>query len=160
MLYGNHMTDENPFGLGFGPGYTGSSVNWLNDEFDLSAYAGSQILLRFHYVTDGNFYGEGFCLDQLVIPEIDLDDDGSDGNGWISNGFVLTDNLAAQDYFIYIIQNKKEVTSIRKVDVMSGGYVEFNVSGLLDSDRTTMVVGSLSPNSIQQASYLLTGTRN
>ena len=160
MLYGNHMTDENPFGLGFGPGYTGSSVNWLNDEFDLSAYAGSQILLRFHYVTDGNFYGEGFCLDQLVIPEIDLYDDGSDENGWISNGFILTDNLTAQDYFIYIIQNKNEATSIRKVDVMSGGYVEFNVSGLLDSDRTTMVVGSLSPNSIQQASYLLTGTRN
>ena len=111
-------------------------------------------------MTDGNFYGEGFCLDQIVIPEIDLDDDGSDGNGWISNGFVLTDNLAAQDYFIYIIQNKKEVTSIRKVDVMSGGYVEFNVSGLLDSDRTTMVIGSLSPNSIQQASYVLAGTSN
>ena len=43
---------------------------------------------------------------------------------------------------------------------MSGGYVEFNVSGLLDSDRTTIVIGSLSPNSIQQASYVLAGTSN
>ena len=158
ILSGNLTTDENPFGLSFGPGYTGSSNDWLTDKFDLSAYAGSQVLLRFHYVTDSNYYGEGFCLDELVIPEIDLYYDGSDETGWISEGFLWTDNFTPQDYFIYVIQKNDYGTSIREVDVNSGGHVEFDISGLLDANGTTLVIGSLSPNSTQETQYVLTAS--
>lgn len=160
ILSGNLTTNENPFGLGFGPGYTGSSNDWLNDQFDLSTYVGDQVLLRFQYVTDSNLYGEGFCLDELDIPEIGLYYDGSDETGWISEGFVWTDNFTPQDYFIYVIQSKNDGASIRKVDVPSGGYVEFDIVGLLEANRTTIVIGSLSPNSIQEAHYVLTALDN
>jgi hypothetical protein len=160
ILSGNLTTNENPFGLGFGPGYTGSSNDWLNDQFDLSTYVGDQVLLRFQYVTDSNLYGEGFCLDELDIPEIGLYYDGSDETGWISEGFVWTDNFTPQDYFIYVTQSKNDGASIRKVDVPSGGYVEFDIVGLLEANRTTIVIGSLSPNSIQEAHYVLTALDN
>ena len=57
----------NPLGNSFGPGYTGFSDRWLYETVDLSAYAGKQVLLRFHYVTDAALNGIGLCVDDVSV---------------------------------------------------------------------------------------------
>ncbi len=64
---GNLTTDVDPNGNNLGNGITGSSLGWVQATFSLSAYLGSDILLRWHYVTDQSVLEEGIYLD-LIDP--------------------------------------------------------------------------------------------
>ena len=66
-LPGNITTTYNPYGLNRGNGITGNSGAWVHGVFDLSAYVGKYIYLRFSYNTDGGTYGSGFYVD-LISP--------------------------------------------------------------------------------------------
>jgi len=46
-LPGNITTDENPYGYNLGNGITGMKTHWTEAQFDLSAYEGQSIWLRF-----------------------------------------------------------------------------------------------------------------
>ena len=73
ILEGRHTTTDNPSGNAYGPGYTGSSDEWLQESIDLTPFAGGSVLLRFEYVTDDAVYLDGLLIDDLSIPELDLD---------------------------------------------------------------------------------------
>ncbi|CAM3634761.1 choice-of-anchor J domain-containing protein [Cohnella lubricantis] len=49
------------------PGFTGSSGGWTTETFDLSAYAGKQILLGFRYLTDWGYNEAGWYLSNLRL---------------------------------------------------------------------------------------------
>ena len=49
------------------PGFTGSSGGWVQQSFDLSAYAGESALFRFLYITDWATTESGFYVDDVVI---------------------------------------------------------------------------------------------
>jgi len=49
------------------PGFTGSSGGWKTETFDLSAYAGKQILLGFRYLTDWASNESGWYLSNLRL---------------------------------------------------------------------------------------------
>ena len=54
-----------------GPGYSGTSDGWVEEEIPLSEYVGSEIILRFHYITDEAVNGHGICVANPRITEID-----------------------------------------------------------------------------------------
>ncbi|NTU70899.1 MAG: hypothetical protein HGB10_03645 [Coriobacteriia bacterium] len=60
-------TNENPSGQNIGNGITGVSDGWVDARFDLAAYAGQSIQLRFDYVTDAYTYGEGWYIDSIAV---------------------------------------------------------------------------------------------
>ncbi|MGB8658033.1 MAG: M14 family zinc carboxypeptidase [Candidatus Zixiibacteriota bacterium] len=63
---GSITTSYNPNGHNQGNGITGyTSGGWVQGKFSLAAYAGQEIYLRLHYVTDGNTYYEGFYADDI-----------------------------------------------------------------------------------------------
>ena len=64
-LPGNITTTSNPHGNNLGNGITGSSGGWIEGLFDLSAYAGQQVSLRFRYKTDSYVEEEGFYVDDI-----------------------------------------------------------------------------------------------
>ena len=64
-------------GNSFGPGYSGASDGWVEDQVDLTPYAGEEVLVRFHYVTDDAINGTGLCLDTISLPEVGFFDDAS-----------------------------------------------------------------------------------
>lgn len=67
-LPGNLTTATDPYGINLGNGITGmSDGEWIDGYFDLSAYAGQSVLLRFDYVCDAYVYGDGWCLDNIVV---------------------------------------------------------------------------------------------
>ncbi len=85
------LTDSNPFGSNLGWGLTGSGSGLLR--FDLSAYAGETIGLRFRYLTDTAVSNPGWWVDNIavadstgVIYENDLEEDFSD---WVNEGWLV-----------------------------------------------------------------------
>ncbi len=52
--------------MNYGNGITGSSAAWVRAAFDLSAYAGQQVLFRLSYFTDGAVFREGVYIDDIV----------------------------------------------------------------------------------------------
>ena len=91
-------TDANPVGNAYGPGYTGTSDGWQDGAASLAAYAGRELLLRFHYVTDDAIHGPGFCVQDMRVT-------GSDHNPteWQSDGFVLVNNWVRQDWIVWLL---------------------------------------------------------
>ena len=94
----------NPVGNSFGPGYTGRSNGWLQEEVDLTPYAGQRVFLRFHYVTDDAINGVGLCFDDISVAEAGFSDGGQRDHGWQAEGFIRIDNQVPQDYIVQIIQ--------------------------------------------------------
>lgn len=59
------------------PGFTGHYENWQQESFDLSDYAGENVLISFRYLTDWGTTNSGWFIDNIEIPEIGLSYDGS-----------------------------------------------------------------------------------
>jgi hypothetical protein len=102
-------TDEDPSGNSFGWAYNGKSgggdsPEWINEQVDLSEYAGARVLLRFEYVTDAAVNGEGLLLDDLTIDAADyMEGFEEDDGGWDAEGFVRLDNQIPQTYRLMLI---------------------------------------------------------
>jgi hypothetical protein len=62
---GNITTNYNPYGTNRGNGITGASTGWVPAIFPLTAYLGSDIEIRFNYVTDPGVLREGFYADYI-----------------------------------------------------------------------------------------------
>jgi immune inhibitor A len=69
---GTITTTDNPNGQNPGNGITGSSNGWVDAQFDLSAYAGKTIELRFHYVTDVYVAEAGWYVDDVQVTADDV----------------------------------------------------------------------------------------
>ncbi|MEM6775573.1 MAG: M6 family metalloprotease domain-containing protein [Pseudomonadota bacterium] len=70
-------------------------AQWIRAEFDLSAYAGSTLRLRFSYYTDTAAVEAGALIDNVAIDAIGFRDDfeGATIDGWDAGGFTLSGGL-------------------------------------------------------------------
>src|SRR5205814_1768783 len=95
----DRTTTTNPNGTNFGDGYTGSSCVpastaqhcWIDQQVDLSPFAGKRILVRFEQVTDDEYNGQGIAVAHLRVPEVGFDGD-TTPTGWQPAGGVRTGN--------------------------------------------------------------------
>ncbi|MEQ6378205.1 immune inhibitor A [Bacillaceae bacterium S4-13-56] len=55
------------------PGFTGDSGGWTTESFDLSEYAGQEILLGFRYMTDWAYNDPGWYLSNLMLNGENID---------------------------------------------------------------------------------------
>ncbi len=95
---GSITTNANPNGYNRGDGITGHSGNWIQASFDLSAYAGQSVLIRFSYYTDSYLTYDGFFVDDIYPVEIYqneqiVDPDLSD------TSFAFTDHAVGDYYY-------------------------------------------------------------
>jgi len=99
---GNITTNDNPNGTNLGNGITGSSNGWITATFDLSAYAGKVVQLRFRYVTDEAVSYRGWMVDDIQVDAYPLDTADSE-NGWVAQGWSLIDGTVrktARNYYL------------------------------------------------------------
>ncbi|MDR2214152.1 MAG: immune inhibitor A [Pseudomonadales bacterium] len=79
---------------------------WIHASFDLSAYRGQEVELRFHYFADAAAAEDGALIDNLRIAALDYADDFEAENfqGWKVEGFSLSggshDILVPQFYLL------------------------------------------------------------
>ena len=108
VLPADGTTASNPLGNGYGHGYTGNSDGWQDATASLAAYAGQQILARFHYVTDDAIHGPGFCVREMRVMGGGGDNNPAGGNSdnggeWRPDGFVLVNNRVQQNWVVWVI---------------------------------------------------------
>ncbi|MDP6495356.1 MAG: immune inhibitor A, partial [Dehalococcoidia bacterium] len=155
ILRGSLASPKNPFGLSFGPGYTGQSDGWLEDSVDLTPYTGMEVLLRFEYVTDDASNENGICIDDISVPEIDYSDDAEDDGSWDALGFIRTNNRVPQDYLVQIIE-MGEVITIRNMPLdqdRSGSLILRGFGAGLE--RAVVIIAPIAPKTTQSSSYVL-----
>ena len=145
---------KNPVGNSFGPGYTGISNGWTDVDVDLTPYAGREVILRFHYVTDAAISGMGLCFDDISVPEIGFLDSGLGNDAWNAEGFLRINNRVPQDYIVQVIEVGDE-TSVREVALDENNRGEMAISGLEYLDDVVVVVAALAPKTIHEAGYTL-----
>lgn len=153
-------TNDDPSGNSYGWAYNGMSGNedeprWINEQVDLSRFAGQEVLIRFEYITDTAVNTEGFLLDNLKIEAIGYVEDFelSDG-GWIPLGFTRIHNLIPQTYKLAIIERGSGV-SVRDVslDGNNEALIPVRIGG--EVDQVILVVTGTSQYSWLPTRYVI-----
>ncbi len=159
ILKGKQTTDKNPVGNAFGAGWTGISgggkaAQWVQEQVDLTGFAGKQILLRFEYVTDDAFNAPGFLLDDIAIPELGYRDDAENGQGgWDAAGWVLTDNKLAQRWLVQLVQIGQDQITVERMTVDPDGRGQLTVDDLGKLDEAVLIISGLAPVTTERATY-------
>jgi hypothetical protein len=135
-------TDRDPSGASYGWSYTGQSNGWVQEEVDLSQFAGQKVQLRFEYITDAAINGEGIMLDDIQIEAINYTSDfEADDGGWEATGFVRVNNVLPQTYGLSLII-KGDTTTVTRIP--------------LNADQTASIPFSLQNG--EEAILIVTGT--
>ena len=82
------------------PCFAGNALNWAQYHFDLSAFNGADVQIRFSFSTDGGLTLEGWYLDQINISHAQLADECNCNNQNLSiplwgNGLDIRDLVQA-----------------------------------------------------------------
>jgi immune inhibitor A len=89
------------------PGLTGLSNGWIHETFDLSAYAGTSILLSFTYMTDWGTTLDGWFLDEINIvadgTNIFHDDVETLAPGWLTSTWTRNNGIRSIAHY-YIME--------------------------------------------------------
>ena len=148
-LRGRHTTDDDPVGAAYGPGYTGASgegaSGWLQEEIDLSAYAGKKLLLRFEQVTDDSTNLAGFAVDDIEVPELGFQDGADGDNGWTAEGFRRIEEPLAQDFIVQVVARNG---SVKRVKLDASNRAEIALDG-----PSTVVVAAVTEGTAEEADY-------
>ena len=100
-----HTTTANSNRRAYGEGYTGQSTTWLADSLALDAYVGQEILLRFEMVTDDAINYAGIAIDDMSLEAVGYRTDlEADNGGWVSEGWIHTDNRLPQRAWVQIVE--------------------------------------------------------
>ncbi len=158
-LPGHHTTTEDPSGQNYGHGYTGVSGGgatpvWVQEEIDLSPFAGQQILLRFEYITDEGVNRAGWCVDDIRIPELGFADDVETGEGeWVAVGFLRMDNVLPQRFILQLI-TLGDQASVQRLTLDEDGQGAWEIRGLGTlMPRAVLAISGATPVTTEAARY-------
>jgi hypothetical protein len=167
--------DTNPNGNSFGWALTGCSgdptstepgdpcnAQWIEQTADLTAFAGSdEVLVRFEYITDDAVNYPGFFVDDVSIPEIDYFDDMESGaEGWVSEGWILSDNILRQGWLVQLIElGDGQDPVITRIPVDENGVAQWTVENLGRRKNAILAISGLAPVTTEKALYEYTITQ-
>jgi hypothetical protein len=146
-------TPEDPSGNSYGWGYNGEGGSWIEEQVDLSAFAGQQVAIRFEYVTDAVANGEGMLLDDIAIPEIGyFEDFEQEAGGWETKGWARIKNELPQTFRLALIQVGDQ-TSVQYIEPAADqtAQIPFSIDG--DVDEVVLVVTGTTRFTRQKAAY-------
>ncbi len=150
-------TTDDPHGNAYGPGYTGSSGAWVQETVDLTPYAGQVVQIRFEYITDDAVTQPGMIVDDVAIPEIGYADDFESGDGgWISEGWMRTDNRLPQDFLVMVVNDGPAARAHPVTRLVSAGDApsgEWDIVAGGDYGDAVIVVAGLAPVTTEAAEY-------
>ncbi len=156
-------TDLDPQGHNYGNGLTGVSGapnvetdkgvrgKWLDEQVDLSPFAGKNIQLRFWVVNDDGYNASGLLIDNIRIPELQYADSAEDGDGgWQAQGFVRTTGELPQSWALRLIRVSNGATSVEQPPVDPQGRATVQLGA---SERGVLAVIATTPSTTEAASY-------
>jgi hypothetical protein len=164
ILANEHTTLSNPSSNSYGPAFTGVSggqeePRWVQERFDLTPYAGRQVLLRFEVITDEALNRPGLALDDISIPELGYSDDVEEGDGgWQAEGWLRVGDHVPQQFIVQLITTGQE-TRVRRMalDEQMRGKITVPRLGK-EVDEAVLVITATAPatTSVTAYSYQMT----
>lgn len=146
-------TDKDPSGNSYGWAYNGVTGRWIQEEIDLSKYAGKNIFVRFEYVTDAAVNGEGMLIDDVSVEAINyFTDFESDDGGWTSDGFARVQNVLPQTFRLALIK-QGSTTTVEMIEVNDDQTAEIPVSIGGEVESVTLVVSGTTRFTREEGSY-------
>lgn len=148
-------TNKNPTGANYGNGFTGQSKGVRPETVSLSPYAGKRILLRFQYVTDDEYNGQGMVIKDIAIPAIHFKDNLS---GWKAKGWIpVRTNSLPEKWTVQLIETTGKGTVVQKVPLDGAQHGSIAIDpGKIGLKRLTAVVFSTAPKTTVPSSYTIT----
>ena len=169
ILRGKHTAKDNASGNAFGPGYTGVSgadpdqrPEWVDEQIDLSAYAGGPLWLQFSYITDDAVNLPGWLVDNVqlagpsgpIAPVEGGAADNEEAGGWQSEGWLYTDNRLPQSWLVQVLEfDGDTLTAVRAVPVDADGRADVDIEGLGSGRRAVVAISGLAPVTTLPAHY-------
>ncbi len=162
-LSSEHMTDEDPYGVAYGTGYTSVSGSefepqWINETISLDEFAGQTIHIRFQLLTDDAVTAPGFAVDDIEIPELGLAFDGSaTPEDWALSGWINTDNRLPQSVWVQIAQNTTTgwVVERELIQVLEGGPFTWDFNRLRDASQVLIAISPFAPVTTENMEYTI-----
>ena len=155
VLPGQHAVADRSTGNNLGPGWTGSSgPDWLDEEVDLSALAGSRILLRFDYVTDQSYNGQGFAFKDVRIPQLGIDEPGAADSPWQADGWLRVDAPILEHWNLRLVRWTRGGVTVDPIAVNTDGTATVPLDD--EALRSTLVIAPTAPRTLIPANYSLT----
>jgi immune inhibitor A len=109
---------------------TGTSRGWVTGTFDLTAYAGKSIYLKFTYNTDEAVYGSGFYIDNIKITASKktlFTDDPDSSNAFSFTGFSKDNGtLKTKQYYLAEWRNHNGVDMALAHNAAGGGVFAYD----------------------------------
>jgi hypothetical protein len=135
-------TADDPVGNSYGWGYNGLSGDgpaWIQEQVDLSQFAGKQVQIRFEYITDAAVNGEGFLLDDVAVPETGyFTDFESDDGGWSPQGFVRIQNVLPQTFRLSLICLGRGDPTVEQIELSEDNLLEMPIT--IDGDVREIIL--------------------
>ena len=156
ILNSENCTTANPSGNSYGCGWNGQTSGWIDERVDLSSFIGSQVTLRFDYVTDAAVNGKGMAIDDLAIDAIGYTTDlETDLGGWTAEGFVRVQNRLPQTMNVSIVTYTRggitvEHRSFQGDLVVSGSELP---EGTIE--KIVLVISGTTPFTREKANYTI-----
>jgi hypothetical protein len=126
------------------PGLNGNSggggeATWVNEEFDLSPYAGQTVLLSFRYMSDGGVSNPGWWVDNVKINDTVISD-GNDIGDWESRTQVNPIEVAGFTVQIVAWKTDGSEVWVGRLPVGSGN------AGSLQGQALRDIIGDVAEN--------------
>jgi len=155
VLPGRSTVEDRATGNNFGVGWTGSSgPDWVDEEVELTPYVGGDVLLRFDYVTDQSYNGQGFALRNFSIPELELAEPGALDDAWQSEGWLRVDGPIPERWNLRLVRWTPNGTFVDRLGVALDGTATFPLDPT--ATRQTLVIAPTAPRTLVPGSYSLT----
>jgi hypothetical protein len=153
-LPGRASVSDGELGASIGQGWTGKSgggtaAAWVDEEVDLSAFAGQQVLLGFEYLTDQAYAGPGFLFDDFAISATGL----AEPTDWLGQGWVNADQPIAQTWSLRLVEQTASGPVVSVHSVAADGTAEIAVRS--DATSAVLVTVPTAPRTLVRADYTL-----
>lgn len=169
ILPGQRTTRLNTAGNNLGYGYSGSSATgdaagggadagataWVTETFDLAAYAGGPLHLRFSYVTDDAVTRPGWWIDDLRIDALGYSEDfEGDAPGWQSEGWLLTDGVLPQPWLLQLATLQDgALVDLQRIAVDAEGDASIPITGLGNGRSAIVFISPMAEGTTTEAVY-------
>ncbi|KAA1042394.1 immune inhibitor A domain-containing protein [Macrococcus equipercicus] len=131
-IAGNITNNDDSEGTGAntGNGIDGESNGWVDAKFNLDAFAGKKVQLRYLYVTDGGYTAPGFYADDIKVTAdgATVFADNAEGASKLElNGFSVSDGKTyAKNYYLLQWRSHNKVDQGLAHILRNGSLMSFN----------------------------------
>ncbi len=107
--------------------------------------------MRFEYVTDQSFNGQGFAITDVTIPQIGLSEPGAVEGPWTAEGWVRVDAPVPEHWNLRLVRWTRGGIVVDPIPAGADGTATFALDPT--ASRSTLVIAPTAPRTLLPGNY-------